>query len=117
MNPAIHCVWVLPSDKTHRIQGGGYFFSPDGGKLRFEELARSRGHIDEYMVVTDEESVQAARDLARLEGIFGGFSAGANAAAALKLLQRMDDPAYSVAFIVCDSGLKYLSTDLYPIRQ
>ncbi len=71
-----------------------------------------RGHIDGYLRVTDEQAMQAARLLARKEGIFGGFSSGANLAAALHLLQG-PLAGGTVAFIVCDSGLKYLSTDLW----
>jgi cysteine synthase A len=52
------------------------------------------------------------RDLARLEGIFGGFSAGANVAAALKLLEG-SMRGRTIAVIICDSGLKYLSTELW----
>ena len=50
--------------------------------------------------------------LARLEGIFGGFSGGANVAAAARLLEG---PARgkTAAVLICDSGLKYMSTDLY----
>ena len=59
----------------------------------------------------DEDAIAAARALARAEGLFGGFSAGANAHAALELLRA--HPGRTVLIVVCDSGLKYLSTDLY----
>ena len=45
-------------------------------------------YIDGYIAVTDEEAIQAARLLARKEGIFAGFSSGANLAAAIQLLQE-----------------------------
>ena len=45
-------------------------------------------HVDGYLQVTDEEAIQTARRLAREEGIFAGFSSGANVAAALRLLSR-----------------------------
>ena len=69
--------------------------------------------VDGYVSVSGDAARQAARDLAMLEGIFGGYSAGANLAAAISLLQG---PARGgvVAILVCDSGLKYLSTDLWP---
>ena len=68
--------------------------------------------IDGYLGVSGEAARAAARTLARQEGIFGGYSAGANLAAALELLRG---PARGgvVAILVCDSGLKYLSTDLW----
>jgi len=94
-----------PADPNHRIQGGGYSM-PD---LKFI----NHDHIDGYLRVSDDEAVHCARRLAREEGIFGGFSAGANLAAALQLLAG-PLKGKTVAMIVCDSGLKYLSTDLWP---
>ncbi|RPJ56309.1 MAG: cysteine synthase, partial [Acidobacteria bacterium] len=52
------------------------------------------------------------RRLPREEGIFAGFSSGANLAAALRLLQGAHR-GQTVVILVCDSGLKYLSTDLW----
>jgi cysteine synthase A len=65
-------------------------------------------HIDGRIRIGDEEAIAAARALARTEGIFGGYSSGANIAAALELL-----PGGTVVTIINDSGLKYLSTDLW----
>lgn len=94
-----------PVDRPdHPIQGGGYSM-PDLVHLRDTELS---GHVS----VTGAEARDAARQLAKTEGIFGGYSAGANLAAALKLL-RGPEAGGTVAFVVCDSGLKYLSTDLW----
>ncbi len=53
-----------------------------------------------------------ARRLAREEGIFAGTSSGANVAAALRVAQRLGAGATGVTIIV-DSGLRYLSTDIY----
>jgi cysteine synthase A len=93
------------TDASHRIQGGGYAMA----RLPLLDAALVTGHV----AVTDDEAIAAARLLARSEGIFGGVSAGANLAGALAVL-RTHEPEATVAFIVCDSGLKYLSTDLYP---
>ncbi|MDH3389093.1 MAG: PLP-dependent cysteine synthase family protein [Gammaproteobacteria bacterium] len=89
----------------HPIQGGGYSM-PD---LKFLDKVP----VDGYLGVSGRQARAAARDLARVEGIFGGYSSGANVAAALELL---DGPARGgvVAVLICDSGLKYLSTDLWP---
>lgn len=89
---------------NHRIQGGGYSM-PDLPMLNQE-------HIDGYLKVSDSEAVETARRLAREEGIFAGFSSGANVAAALRLL---NSPLVgkTVVVLICDSGLKYLSTDLW----
>lgn len=88
----------------HPIQGGGYAMS---------DLAFMQGvAVDGYLEVTGNAARQTARLLAKTEGIFGGFSAGANAAAALQLLGG-EMGGKTIAIIICDSGLKYLSTDLW----
>jgi len=53
-----------------------------------------------------------ARRLAREEGLFAGASSGANVAASLRVAERLGSGA-TVVTILCDSGLRYLSTDLY----
>jgi cysteine synthase A len=114
-DPAIRCFLVEPegaaalagepvTQPNHRIQGGGYSM-PQLPLLRAE-------HIDGYLKVTDEEAIRAARRLAREEGIFAGFSSGANLAAALQLLET-DYGGMTVVVLLNDSGLKYLSTDLW----
>ena len=111
-NPEIRCFIVEPADcavlaggpvvnPNHPIQGGGYSM-PDLPLLR-------REHIDGYLQVTAEEAIAAARHLAREEGIFAGFSSGGNVAAALRLV-----PGRTVVTLINDSGMKYLSTDLWP---
>ena len=74
--------------------------------------------IDGYLTITDEEAILATRDLAKHKGIFAGYSAGANLMAAIKLLrQRQKNAPHKkptvVAILICDSGLKYMSTDLW----
>lgn len=115
-NPAIRCYVVEPAGAAamageaitypnHRIQGGGYSMAD----LPLIDPA----HVDGYLQVTDEEAIHMAQRLAREEGIFAGFSAGANTAAALRLLQT-EHPGATAVVLMCDSGLKYLSTDLWP---
>ena len=69
--------------------------------------------VDGYLSVTGDQARETARALALEEGVFAGFSAGANVAAALELL-RGPQAGGVVAVVICDSGLKYLSTDLWP---
>ena len=88
------------SQPNHRIQGGGYSM-PTLPLIHTE-------HIDGYLSVTDEDAMEAARELAKLEGIFGGFSSGANVAAARQLIAGR-----TVVITINDSGLKYLSTELW----
>jgi cysteine synthase A len=88
----------------HRIQGGGYAMA--------DLSMMNNDHIDGYIQVSDEQAIHIARRLAKEEGIFSGFSSGANVAAALRLLTGEFKDKTAVA-LICDSGLKYLSTDLW----
>lgn len=92
------------SHPDHPIQGGGYLRS-DLSHLKGVALAG-------ILTISGAEARETARLLARTEGIFGGYSGGANVAAALLLL-RGRERGGGVAAIICDSGLKYLSTDLW----
>ncbi len=114
-NPAIKCYPVEPTgaavlagqpanNPDHPIQGGGYAMAD----LTFLRETSWNG----YLNIDAESAKQTTRDLARLEGIFAGYSAGANVAAALQLLQGPHQ-GETVAVIICDCGLKYLSTDLF----
>ena len=62
--------------------------------------------------VSTEEAMAMTRRLAREEALFGGTSSGANVVAALRVASRLG-PDATVATLMCDSGLKYLSTHLY----
>jgi cysteine synthase A len=115
-NASVRCYVVEPAGAAvmagraatamgHRIQGGGYSM-PDLALI-------DRAHVDGCLQVTDEQAAGAARRLAREEGIFAGFSSGANLAAALGLLEGPHAGA-TIAIVIGDSGLKYLSTDLWP---
>lgn len=87
---------------SHKIQGTGYALLPP---LWQPELC------DGFLTATDEEAISTARQLARREGIFGGFSTGANFACALRLAREAAAGSLVVT-VACDTGLKYLSTDL-----
>lgn len=89
---------------AHPIQGGGYVMA---------DLAHLRSvKLEGYLSVSGDEARAHARLLARKEGVFGGFSSGANLAAAIALL-RGPEKGGTIAIVICDSGLKYLSTDLW----
>lgn len=115
-NQGIKCYIVEPEgaailetgtapNPDHPIQGGGYAM-PD--------LTQLDGVTpDGYVQISGDEATKAARLLAKKEGIFAGYSSGANLAAALKLLDTTQQGS-TIAITICDSGLKYLSTDLWP---
>jgi cysteine synthase len=92
------------SHPDHPVQGGGYLM-PSLAHLQGAPLVG-------YLAVTGDAARRHAHLLAQTEGIFGGYSAGANLAAAVQLLHGPEEGG-TVAFIVSDSGLKYLSTDLW----
>ncbi|MBI4572973.1 MAG: pyridoxal-phosphate dependent enzyme [candidate division NC10 bacterium] len=68
--------------------------------------------IDEVIVVGDDEAVALARRLAREAGILGGFSSGANVAAAERVPARLTR-LQAVVTLIPDSGLCYHSSELY----
>ena len=68
--------------------------------------------ISEIVPVSTEEAMAMARRLAQVEGLFAGTSTGANLVAALDIARRMG-PEATVVTVMCDSGIKYLSTALY----
>lgn len=114
-DPSIQCYLVEPADAAllagkpvtnpnHRIQGGGYSMT--------DLTLINADHIDGYLQISDSEAMEIARRLAKEEGIFGGFSSGANVAAAMQLL-RERHKGQTIAVLLPDSGLKYLSTDLW----
>lgn len=90
-----------PERDGHGILGGGY--------LRTDLTLLDRTRIDGFIEVTEEEAELEARRLALQEGILAGWSAGANLAAARKLLAG---PRHgeTVVVVLADSGFRYLST-------
>lgn len=96
---------VLSGGKTgsHKIEGvGAGFVVPLWKPESINEIAR----------VSTEEAMAMARRLAREEGLFAGTSTGASLVAALKVAEKLGAGA-TVVTVLCDTGIKYLSTDLY----
>ena len=110
--PDVRIVAVEPAESPvlgggapgrHKIEGIGIGYAPP---LWQPDLA------DEILAVSTAEAEEMARRLAREEAIFGGTSSGANVVAALRVAQRLG-PGAKVVTLSVDSGLKYLSTEVY----
>lgn len=109
---SLHVVAVEPADSPvlsggkpgpHKIQGIGAGFVPQ---------VLNREIINEIITVTNEQALDTARRIARVEGILCGISSGANAWAAMQVAQRPEFEGKRIVFPLCDTGERYLSTDL-----
>lgn len=89
---------------THKIQGIGAGFVPAVLDLKI---------IDEIIKVSDEDSGDIAKRLAREEGIFAGISCGAAMRAALEVASRKEFNGKTIVVLLPDTGERYLSTWLY----
>ncbi|HTL53017.1 MAG TPA: cysteine synthase family protein [Planctomycetota bacterium] len=115
VQPGVQCVALEPAtarvlagkkitNASHVIQGTGYSKVPPAFDKRL---------ADGYAGVTNDEALTVARELAEVEGLFVGISSGANVAGALAMAETA--PAGSlIVTLLCDTGLKYLSTNLFP---
>ncbi len=114
-NPGVRIAVVEPAESSvlrgdpagpHKIEGVGVGFVPPLWEPAL---------VDEILAVSTAEAKEMTRRLAREEALFAGTSSGANVVAAIRVGQRLGEDA-TVVTLLCDSGLKYLSTDVYRSR-
>ena len=112
-NPDIEIIAVEPADSPvlsggspgpHKIQGIGAGFVP---------CVLNTDIYDRIITVTNDQAIDAARKLAKTEGILAGISAGAACHVAVELSKLDENAGKTIVFIMCDTGERYLSTDLY----
>jgi cysteine synthase A len=111
-DPSIHITAVEPAESpvlsegrsgSHRIEGVGIGFIPPLWEPE---------KVDDIQTITTQEAMAMSRRLAAEEGLFAGTSSGANVAAAIRVAERLG-PDATVVTVLCDSGVRYLSTELY----
>jgi cysteine synthase A len=112
-NKALKVVAVEPASSPvlsggrpgpHKIQGIGAGFVPP---------VLDRALLDEIVPVDDEDALEAARLLARREGVLAGISCGAAVHAALEIAQRPEAEGKRIAVVLPDSGERYVSTPFF----
>jgi len=111
-NPRVKIVAVEPAESSvllggrpgpHKIEGVGIGYTPP---------LWDPGLVDEIVAVKTEDAKEMTRRIAREEALFAGTSSGANVIAAIRVAELLGQGA-SVVTLMADSGLKYLSTDVY----
>ncbi len=109
--PGIKIIAVEPTDSAvlsggaggpHKIQGIGAGFIPD---------ALNTEVYDEIIQVSNEDAFSMSKELAYTEGLLVGISAGANVYAAREIAKQ--NPGKVIVTILCDTGERYLSTELF----
>ncbi len=112
-NPSCRVVAVEPSASAvlsggapgaHKIQGIGAGFVP---------AILNREVIDEVIPVKDEDAIEAARSLARREGVLAGISGGAAAWAAFEIARRPESRGARIVIVLPDSGERYVSIPFF----
>ena len=110
--PSVRIVAVEPAESSvllggapgpHKIEGVGIGYTPPLWDATL---------VDEVVAIKTDDAKEMARRLTREEALFAGTSSGANVLAALQIAERLG-PAATVVTLMADSGLKYLSTDVY----
>ena len=106
-------VWAVEPENAAILSGGniGTHIQMGIGDGVIPEIL-DQNVYDEVCVITDEEAVAAAKDLARKEGLVCGISSGTNVAAALKLAKKLGK-GKTVITILPDTGERYFSTELF----
>jgi cysteine synthase A len=115
-NPAIRIIAVEPRESAVLSGGKSGVHKIEGIGAGFVVPLWNPSIADEIATVSTDEAMAMARRLARSDALFAGTSTGANLVAAIEVGRRLGHEA-TVVTVMCDSGLKYLSTRLYDRAQ
>lgn len=111
--PNLRAIAVEPTESSvisgnppapHKIQGIGAGFIPKNLNIEI---------FDEIFTVKSEDAYETSRKLAKEEGLLVGISAGANVFAAIAYASKEENRGKNIVTILCDTGERYLSNDLY----
>jgi cysteine synthase A len=104
VEPSASAVLSGESSSPHKIQGIGAGFIP--------KIVESTIY-SEVIKVTDEDAIATAKMLAKEEGLLVGISSGANVWATMQVASRKEFQGKTLVTILCDTGERYLSTELF----
>ncbi len=112
MNPDIE-IWAVEPENAAILSGGniGTHLQMGIGDGIIPPILNQQIYNEIY-IVTDEEAIETARDLSRLEGLMCGISSGTNVAAALKLAEKLGE-GKTVVTVLPDTAERYFSTVLF----
>lgn len=113
-DPNVRCVAVEPAESAVLSGGETGAHKIEGTGAGFVVPLWRRESVDAITTVSTEDAMAMARELARTEAIFAGTSTGGNLVAAMALGAELG-PDATVVTVMCDSGMKYLSTALYAV--
>jgi cysteine synthase A len=111
--PSFQAIAVEPADSPvlsggkrgrHKIQGIGAGFVPD---------VLDQSLLDEVVTVSNDDAIETARELAKVEGILCGISSGAAVWAALEVAKRSESGGKTIVTVIPSTGERYISTDLF----
>jgi cysteine synthase A len=104
VEPADSAILSGAEPAPHKIQGIGAGFVPD---------VLDTSIYGEVITVKNEDALQMARRVAKEEGLLVGISSGANVFAAMQVAKRPEFQNKIIVTILCDTGERYLSTELF----
>jgi cysteine synthase A len=114
-NPGVKVVAVEPAESPVLLGGQPGPHTIEGVGIGYIPPLWDPTLVDEIVPVGTDEAKAMARHLAREAALFAGTSSGANVVAAIRVAEKLS-PNAKVVTLIADSGLKYLSTDVYGSR-